>query len=210
MDASPLRLYLVADPDLVVGHLATIVSAAINGGVTSVQLRVKSRSDCEFERLGSEISTICRDRGVLFLVNDRLDIAMAVGADGVHLGVDDLTIESVRKIGGDRFIVGYSPESDEQAAVAASRGADYLGVGPVYGTASKADAGAAIGLATLGRRARLSGIPTIGIGGVSAANAAAVLAAGACGVAVMSAILCANHPASAARTLADSLHARPT
>lgn len=210
MDASRLRLYLVADPDLVDGDVASVVSAAIDGGVSCVQLRVKSGSDRAFERLGTEVGEICRRTQTLFLVNDRLDIALAVGADGVHLGVDDLAIESARRLGGARFVVGYSPETDEQAEVAASRGADYLGVGPVYGTASKADAGGAIGLETLGRRARMSGIPTIGIGGITAANVPVVLAAGADGVAVMSAILGSSDPRSAARALSSSLHVRPT
>lgn len=208
MDASRLRLYLVADPDLVDGNLIDVVSAAIDGGVTCVQLRLKSGSDRAFERLGMEVGRICRGRGTLFLINDRLDIALAVGAAGVHLGVDDLSIEATRRIGRRELIVGYSPETDEQAASAAASGADYLGVGPVYGTSSKADAGDAIGIDTLSRRARLSGIPTIGIGGITAANAAEVITAGACGVAVMGAILDSSDPETAARALTGTLDAQ--
>jgi len=201
MVASRLRLYLVADPDLVDGSLTSVVSAAIDGGVTCVQLRVKSGSDRVFERLGMEVANLCRERATMFLVNDRVDIALAVRADGVHLGVDDISIEAARRLGGGPLVVGYSPETDQQAQVAASRGADYLGVGPVFGTTSKHDAGEAIGLETLGRRARLSGIPTIGIGGITTANAGQALAAGACGVAVLSAILGSNEPTGAAIAL---------
>ena len=210
MDAWRLRLYLVADPDLVDGELTSVVSSAIAGGVTCVQLRVKSGSDRAFERLGIEIADLCRERATMFLVNDRLDIAMASGADGVHLGVDDLSIEAARRAGGRGMVIGYSPETDEQAAVAAYRGADYLGVGPIYGTASKADAGDPIGVQTLGRQARLSGLPTIGIGGITAANAADALTTGARGVAVMSAILGSSDPESAARALASAMDARST
>jgi len=207
MDASRLRLYLVADPDLVDGDLTGVVSAAIAGGVTCVQLRLKTGTDRAFEVRGLEIAEICRRTGTLFLVNDRLDIALAVGADGVHLGVDDLSIEAARRLGGDAFVIGYSPETDGQAERAAASGADYLGVGPVYGTTSKEDAGDAIGLNTLGRRIRLSGLPTIGIGGITAANAPEVLTVGALGVAVMSAILRSAEPKSAARTLSTALNA---
>lgn len=201
MEASRLRLYLVADPDLVDGNLPGIAAAAIDAGVSCVQLRVKRRTDLVFERLGVVLAEICRDRKVMLLVNDRVDIALAVGADGVHLGVDDMSIEAARRVGGSDFVIGYSPDTDDQASAAASRGADYLGVGPVFGTSSKHDAGEAIGLDTLRERIRLSGIPTIGIGGITHQNAAEVVAAGACGVAVMSAILRSSDPVIATRTL---------
>ena len=126
--------------------------------------------------------------GALFLVNDRLDLALASDADGVHLGVDDLPIDVARRIGGRNLVIGFSPETDEQAGDAGKRGADYLGVGPVFGTATKSDAGTAIGLETVARRAELAGIPVIGIGGITAQNARSVMDAGAVGVAVVSAI----------------------
>lgn len=210
MDPSRLRLYLVADPDLVDGCLTSVVSAAIDGGVTCVQLRVKSGSDRAFEVRGLEIAEICRRTGTLFLINDRLDIALAVGADGVHLGVDDLSIEAARRVGGDAFVIGCSPETDGQAERAAARGADYLGVGSVYRTTSKDDAGEAIGIDTLSRRARLSGIPTIGVGGITTMNAVEVIAAGASGIAVMSAILRSEDAESAARALANAIGATRT
>jgi thiamine-phosphate diphosphorylase len=137
----------------------------------------------------------------MFLINDRLDLALAAGADGVHLGVDDLPIPDARRIGGDGFVIGYSPETDEQTALAKEAGADYLGVGPVFGTASKDDAGQAIGIETIGRRAQIAGIPIIGIGGIAPANAEGVVRAGAVGVAVVGAILRSADPRTAAQGL---------
>jgi thiamine-phosphate diphosphorylase len=123
----------------------------------------------------------------------------------VHLGVDDLPIEVARQLGGPAFVVGYSPNTDEQAQSARMRGADYLGVGPVFGTTTKADAGAAIGLGTISRRAELTGIPVIGIGGITSANARSVVDAGAVGVAVVSAISTQDDPNLAAQSLWNSI-----
>lgn len=201
LDPSRLLLYLVADPDLVDSDLLAMVTEAIEGGVTCVQLRAKGRTDREVERLAGAMAVTCRDRGVLSLVNDRVDIALACGADGVHLGVDDLSIEAARRLGGDRLVVGYSPETDEQAARAVARGADYLGVGPVFATGSKADAGLPIGVDGLRRRITAAGLPAVGIGGITAENASVVTGAGASGVAVVSAISRAAEPRAAARAL---------
>lgn len=199
--ADRLRLYLVADPDLCRGDFLATIRGALRGGVTAVQLRVKRGADGPFLALADDVLAVCREHGALFLVNDRLDIALAAGADGVHLGVDDLPTARARALGGSAFLVGYSPEDDAGAVSARNLGVDYLGVGPVYGTASKSDAGAAIGLDTLTRRGAISGLPIVGIGGIGAANAAPVIEAGAVGVAVVSAILGAADPEQAAREL---------
>jgi thiamine-phosphate diphosphorylase len=200
-----LRLYLVADPAHTRGDLVQMAVAALEGGVTAVQLRCKQRTDRECLDLARWLRIATQERGALFLVNDRVDLALACGADGVHLGVDDLPLEEARRIGGIEFLVGYSPETDEQAKSAATRGADYLGVGPVFGTATKSDAGAAIGLETVSRRAGLAGIPIIGIGGILANNARSVLDAGAIGVAVVSAISMQDDPRHAAEALRREL-----
>jgi thiamine-phosphate pyrophosphorylase len=202
---SQLRLYLVADPDHTSGDFVAMIEAALAGGVTSVQLRCKGRTDREVMNLARAIRAATHKHGALFLVNDRVDIALACGADGVHLGVDDLPIEDARKLGGSTFVVGFSPETDEQAQSARSRGADYLGVGPVFGTSTKSDAGAAIGLETISRRAGLAGVPIIGIGGITAANARSVIDAGAVGVAVVSAISMHGDPKRAAQSLGRSI-----
>jgi thiamine-phosphate diphosphorylase len=196
-----LRVYLVADPDQTTGDFLSSVSAALAGGVTMVQLRAKTLTDREIVGLGRTLLVDCRQHGAAFLVNDRIDLALAIGADGVHLGVDDLSIEDARRLVPPDFVIGFSPDSDGQAQDAARLGASYLGVGPVFGTTSKADAGSAIGLELLTRRAGISGLPTIGIGGVSAMNAASVINAGACGVSVISAILRSGEPDQAAAVL---------
>jgi thiamine-phosphate diphosphorylase len=200
-----LALYLVADPAQSRRRLIDDVEAALAGGVTCVQLRAKGISDREGLRLARELATRCQQTGALFIVNDRLDIALAAGAGGVHLGVDDLPVRDARRLTGDGFVIGYSPETDEETAKAADRGADYLGVGPVFGTFSKDDAGEAIGLDTIRRRATLAGIPIIGIGGITAESAPAVIAAGAVGVAVVGAILRADDPGRAAQSLRQAV-----
>jgi thiamine-phosphate pyrophosphorylase len=196
-----LLLYLVVDPEQAAADLTETVKAALAGGVTAVQLRSKSLTDRETIRIGESIARQCEAADSLFLVNDRLDLALALNAAGVHLGVDDLPVPTARALVRRPFVVGYSPESDEQTAHARQRGADYLGVGPVYITGSKADAGTPIGIETIARRSTLAGIPIVGIGGVLATNARQVVEAGAVGVAVMSAILDAADPFTAATAL---------
>lgn len=196
-----LALYLVADPVHVRGDLMDVVTSAIAGGVTCIQLRAKSLTDREQLDLALRIRTICSSRGVPFLMNDRLDIALAAAADGIHLGVDDLPISTVRQLTPPGFIIGFSPDNDEQIIESNRLGADYLGVGPVFGTRTKSDAGEALGLDEFARRCALSPIPVAGIGGISAPNARSVFEAGASGVAVVSAILSSENPAMAARVL---------
>jgi thiamine-phosphate diphosphorylase len=203
--AERLAVYLVADPDQTERDLLEVVESALAGGVTAVQLRSKHQSDRQTVALAERIAERCRTHEAMFLVNDRLDLALAAGADGVHLGVDDLPVEHARRLGGKELVIGFSPESDEQAAAAREMGASYLGVGPVFGTHSKADAGVAIGSETLARRVRLAGIPVIGIGGITSANAVHVIEAGSVGVAVVAAILRASDPRSAAFDLARAV-----
>jgi thiamine-phosphate pyrophosphorylase len=201
-----LAVYLVADPEQTNRNLLEDVSAALAGGVTAVQLRAKALSDRETLSLARAIATRCADRRALFLMNDRVDLALAAGAHGVHLGVDDLPIEDARRLLGAGAVIGFSPETDAQAADAGSRGADYLGVGPVFGTTSKSDAGVAIGTETIRRREQLAGIPTIGIGGITSTNAPLVIEAGAVGVAVVGAILRADNPCAATQRLANAIN----
>ena len=196
-----LRLYLVADPDHCNGDLVDQTEAAIRGGVTMVQLRAKHLTDLELFSLAQKMRSVCSRHGVPLLLNDRVDIALAVGADGVHLGVDDLPIEAARSIGGSVFVVGFSPETDDHVRMAASRGADYLGIGPVFGTATKTDAGSALGIEQFAHRCAIADLPVVGIGGIQSSNFRNVLEKGAAGVAVVSAILQADDAESAARQL---------
>ncbi len=202
-----LHLYLVADPEQVKGDILTAVASAIAGGVSMVQLRAKSLTDRDYLALAITLSQLCRVQDVPFIVNDRLDIALAANASGVHLGVDDLPLAAARSIAGHDFIIGYSPETDEQIRSSASEGADYLGVGPVYGTRTKDDAGIALGLREFARRCDLSPLPVVGIGGITASGAADVIMAGADGVAVVSAILGARDPGATARDLREIVDA---
>lgn len=196
-----LRLYFVLDPDLIDGDPVEVAAAAIRGGVTALQLRCKSGTDRAAWRLARDLRELTSGQGVLLLINDRIDLAIASSADGVHLGVGDLPIGAAREIAGAGMVIGFSPETDQQAGSAAGLGADYLGLGPVFGTASKLDAGEAIGLETVALRSQLTTIPVVGIGGITLTNARSVVASGACGVAVVSAIGQADDPEKAARLL---------
>lgn len=206
--ARRLAVYLVADPSQTSRDLLADVEAALAGGVTAVQLRAKQVSDRETLALARAMIEPCRRRNALFLLNDRIDLALAAGADGVHLGVDDLPLADARRLLPPNALIGYSPDTDGQAANAGALGADYLGIGPCFTTTTKLDAGEAIGPEGFARRAGLSGLPCIGIGGITAENAAEVIEAGAVGVAVTGAILRAANPERAASTLAGVVRRR--
>jgi thiamine-phosphate diphosphorylase len=200
-----LAVYLVADPDQTARDIVGDVEHALAGGATAVQLRAKRLSDRPTLELARALAARCRSHGALFLVNDRVDIALAADADGVHLGVDDLPLEAARHIGGPDLVIGYSPETDQQARNVGERGANYLGVGPIFATVSKSDAGEPIGLDILSRRLDLAGLPTIGIGGITAVNAGQVIGAGAVGVAVVGAVLRSVEPRQATFELAAAV-----
>ncbi len=202
-----LGLYLVVDPEQTEHELHELVDHAIEGGVTAVQLRAKQMRDDDALYLAMRLRAICHSSDVLFLVNDRLDLALAAQADGVHLGVHDLPPFFARWIAGPEFVIGYSPETDYQAAQARSGRESYLGVGPVFATSSKADAGDPLGLEGFVKRIEYAEVPVIGIGGITAATAASVVEAGAAGVAVVSAILRASDPKQAATELAGRVKA---
>lgn len=180
-----------------------VVQAAIDGGVDVVQLREKHSSARERYELGQELRTITENANVPLLVNDRVDLAMAIGADGVHLGQSDLPVDVARDLLGPDAIIGCSTSFVDTAREAEAAGADYLGVGAVYQTSSKPvdDETNGIGPERIASIAAAVSIPVIGIGGITAANAAAVADAGAAGVAVISEIMAADDPAEATRSL---------
>ena len=200
-----LRLYVIVDPSMCLTNPVDVAARAIAGGATAIQLRAKDLSDREMLVVALELRVVAPPDQVLFLVNDRLDIAIASQADGVHLGVDDLPLDAARSIAGAKFVIGFSPERDDQATTARALGADYLGVGPVFETTSKLDAGPAIGVDTLTQRGAMSGLPVIGIGGINMDNAPDVLRAGACGIAVMSAVIRDPDPIQATRRLRNAV-----
>jgi len=183
--------------------LADVVRAAIAGGATVVQLREKQATTREIIQLGQVLRQITRDSHIPLIVNDRADIAVALDADGVHVGEEDLPAPVARDVMGPGRILGVSAGTVEEARRAEEDGADYLGVGDVYGTPSKSDAGVPIGLRGLREIAEAVSIPVVGIGGITAENAAAVIEAGAAGVAVISAVMGAPDPEVAARHLRE-------
>ncbi len=183
----------------------SVVADALEGGIDVVQLRDKGQSARERYRTGLRLRDQTRAAGVPLVVNDRIDLARAIDADGVHLGQSDLPVEVAREQLGASAIVGVSASTVAEATAAEAAGADYLGVGAVYGTTSKAvpDEENGIGTERIEAIARAVDIPVIGIGGIDANNAAAVVDAGATGVAVISAITAADDPRAATGELRE-------
>lgn len=197
-----LSLYLVTDrPALGGRNLVDVVDAAVAGGVTMVQLREKTASTREFVELARALVAKLRPHGVPLLINDRLDVALAADADGVHVGQDDMHPVDVRAILGPEKIVGLSVTGEAETTAARGLPVDYLGAGPVFATATKKDAGAPQGLAGLATMLSLATVPVVAIGGITRERAPSVIAAGAQGVAVVSAICSAPDPQSAAAIL---------
>ncbi len=195
-------LYLVTDRGLARGRSTLeIVTAAVNGGATVVQLREKECSTLEFIEQALNIKAFLKTRHVPLIINDRLDVAQAVEADGVHLGQTDMPLDTAKGIVGDTMLIGISAECLEDAIVAEKGGADYLGVSPIYATPTKTDTAPALGLEGLREIRKAVKLPLVGIGGLNQGNAAAVIRNGADGVAVVSAIVAADDPETVAREL---------
>lgn len=197
-----LSIYYVADPEQTDRDFLAIVDGALAGGVTALQLRAKQMAGRAMYDLALVLRERCRAADVLFFVNDRVDVALACGADGVHVGVKDLPLAETRRLVGSRMIVGYSPQVMAEVLAAKLGGADYVGLGPVYGTASKVDAQPELGLLALAEQAAAAGLPSVGIGGIDVAAAGPVIRAGVDGVAVISAIQSAAEPQQAAEAIA--------
>ena len=183
------RLCVITDPELGRGRShVDIVRQALEGGAPMIQLRDKSAGLRQLLPQAQEIASLCRERGAHFIVNDRLDLALAVNADGVHLGQDDLPPTAARAALGSGKILGVSTHSLEQAIRAAREGADYLGIGPIFPTSTKGTGYEPVGCAMIRQlRARLE-LPLIAIGGITLDTIGPVIRAGAAGVAVISAI----------------------
>ncbi|WP_420124936.1 thiamine phosphate synthase [Longimicrobium sp.] len=197
-----LRLIVVTDPDCGDGRtVASVVRAALRGGAPAIQLRMKDATAREMAEVARALLAETRAAGALLFINDRVDVALAVGADGAHVGQDDLPVAAARRIAPPGFLLGVSAETPELARAAEADGADYVGVGPVYVTGSKADAGDAVGAERIARVAAVMRIPVVGIGGITIGNAPPVFHAGAAGVAVISAVMRAADPETAARAL---------
>jgi thiamine-phosphate pyrophosphorylase len=198
-----LRLYLVTDRDLAGGRpLAEVVRRALRGGVTAVQLREKSLGASRFLEEVRELQRVLAGTGVPLVVNDRVDVALAAGVDGVHVGQDDLPTAEARRLVGPSMLLGVSVATADEARRALDHGADYVSVSPVFLTPTKPDAELAVGLEGVASvRAAAGDAPVLAIGGINAGNARAVVAAGADGVAVVSAVMSAPDPEAAAADL---------
>jgi thiamine-phosphate diphosphorylase len=202
------RVYVITDARRSRGrsHLE-IAAAAVRGGATAVQLRMKDDTARAFADTARAVAAICRAGGVRLIINDRVDLALACGADGVHVGQDDLPAAAARALLGPGPLLGVSAATAEEAVAAQRDGADYLGVGAIYATSTKADAGAPVGTARIAEVRRASALPIVAIGGVTLDNAAAAIRAGAAGVAVITAVTLADDMMAATRRLRDTVDA---
>jgi thiamine-phosphate pyrophosphorylase len=207
-----LRLNAIVDPERAGGHqLADLAARCVRGGATLVQLRDKRSDTRVLIEEARAIKRALTPFGVPFVVNDRADVAMAAGADGVHLGQDDMAVEDARRLLGSNAIIGLSIKSVDEAEAARLDLVDYIGSGGVYGTSSKQQKNAPIGPAGLARiiavlRRRAPDLPVCGIAGIDSSNAGEVIAAGADGVAVISA-LSVRDPEAAAHRLREIIDA---
>ncbi len=197
-----LDVYVITDASLSLGrtHLQ-VVSEAIRGGADVIQLRDKNASTRELVATGEALREITRAAGKTFIVNDRIDVALAVESDGVHVGQDDMPAAMARRLIGPDKILGVSAATPDEARQAKQDGADYLGVGAIYTTLTKPDAGAATGPALLSQIRQAVDLPIVAIGGVNVHNAAEAIRHGADGVAVISAVVGAPDVARATESL---------
>lgn len=197
-----LRLMVLTHPSPASGlALREVVERSLEAGATAVELRHEGARGAELLEEARRLRAVTRSHGALFVVNDRLDVALAARADGVHLGPEDPPVAAVRAAAPEGFVIGYSTDDPEEGRRAAADGADYLGVGSVYGTRSKEGLEEErIGPERVAEVLRAAGLPGVGIGGVTPENAAAVYRTGA-GVAVLSAVTHAAKPEEAVRAL---------
>jgi thiamine-phosphate pyrophosphorylase len=196
------RLCFIADSEATAGRdLLQLVAEAVEGGATIIQVRGKKWTSRAFLDLGLKAARLLRSKKIPLIINDRVDIALACEADGVHLGQDDMPLPYARELLGKDRIIGISAATPAEAEAAESGGADYIGAGPVFGTSSKRDLGPLLGLEGLREIRQKVKIPILAIGGISSANVSDVISAGADGVAVISAIASAANPKTAATEL---------
>ena len=198
-----LRLIVITDRGLARPRdVMTVVQAALDAGAPAIQLRDKLATAAELLRQARALLPLTRAAGALLFINDRLDVALAAGADGVHLGPDDLPVAAARRIAPRGFLVGCSTDDPDAARRAEADGADYIGCGAVFGTRTKTEVGAErIGVHRLDEVAAAVDIPVIGIGGITAGNVAEVAATRAAGAAAVGEIMAASDPAAAVTAL---------
>jgi len=195
-------LYLITDRSFLNGRsIASCVSEAIEGGVTLIQVREKNISTREFFKVAKEVKEVTNKYNIPLIINDRIDIALAIDADGVHLGQSDMPIEMARKILGKDKIIGISAGSLSEALEAEQNGADYLGIGTVFFTGTKNDIEEPIGIEGLKEIVNNIKIPSVAIGGINKNNCAEVMSAGVNGISLISAILSNDNIQASSRNL---------
>jgi len=195
-----LSLYLVTEESIAIEELTKIIAQSVSGGVSIVQLREKNNSSLSFYKKASALKQLLNELSIPLIINDRVDIALAVGADGIHIGQDDLPLPVVKKMVPEDMIVGVSVSTLEEALEAERNGADYIGVGSVFPTKTKQDA-TLMALEDLGEICRGISIPAVAIGGITADNISALSDSGLSGTAVVSAIMNADNPKTASESL---------
>ncbi len=183
-----------------------LTGQAIAGGANTIQFRHKLGPTREMIQVATEMKRLCNEKGVIFIVNDRIDVAIASEADGVHLGQDDFPIPLARKLLGDNRIIGGSAATMEEARKCLSDGADYVGFGPVFPTGSKDDAGPVSGIDILREIVETISLPIIAIGGIDKGNTPKVMKTGTHGIAVISAVCCKENPEEATKGLYKAIH----
>lgn len=199
--ADLLRLYLVTDQQALRGRsLTDVVMQAVQGGATCVQLREKTASTRDFVALACALKDLLTPLGVPLVINDRIDVALVCGAQGVHLGQSDMSMELARQLLPPQVFIGLSVETLDDVRRAANQMVDYLGVSPIYPTPTKTDTAPAWGLSGLRQVRAMTHLPLVAIGGIHLGNGVEVLQAGADGLAVVSAICSADDPCSAAQS----------
>ena len=202
--AERLSLIVITDPAAPAGPLAA-ARAALTAGAPAIQLRWKGGAARDILELARALRRETLEADALLFVNDRVDIALAAGADGVHLGDDDLPTSAVRRIVPPSFIIGRSVDTPDEAVAARKEGADYVGAGPVFATSTKSDTGSVLGLAGLAAFRAAAGVPIVAIGGITPAGVGGVRRAGADGIAVIGAVMFARDPAAATAALLDEI-----
>jgi thiamine-phosphate pyrophosphorylase len=202
------RLHVLTDARNGRDALAT-TTAAVSAGAPVIQVRAKGLTDRELLDFATRVVDVCATRGATCLVNDRVDVALAAGAHGTHLGADDLPVDAVRRIAGPGHLIGGTARDPGRAAALVAAGADYVGVGPVYRTATKLGLPQPLGPAGIAAVAGAIAVPVIAIGGIGVEQVPELLAAGAHGLAVVAAISEAADPAAATIALLRALGAAP-
>ena len=200
-----LTLYVITDRRLSGRTHEEVAEAAILGGATAIQFREKDAPTREMVEIATRLRAITRRYGVPLIVNDRVDVALAVDADGVHVGTDDMPVAVAKRLVGPGRIVGASASTVEEALAAVEQGADYLGVGSIFATGTKVDAGPPVGIERIAEVKARVPVPVVAIGGIHHGNVAEVIRAGADGVAVISAVVAAEDVADAARRLLEAI-----